>query len=260
MSGSFAPPVVMGLLSARASAAATFLAAMSFFFLSCDRLSLKNSSLSSSSSSLLMYSTVLAMRGMTTLSRALTRRLVTLIASSRMTKEVCSVASCTSTSTAFEKTVRALAICCPPLDSPVWSAPPPAVSTALNTGTLTPAMLSTLISTFFCATPTLSMTVGLMSPAAYLTSARAKLPSRKAEPMSSFALRMFRSSSRRRMVSASAFFLSRLWPFLAPTSLTFMTCRFCRVGKTFNLAPAPLIPPLRRQRRAETRCASLARL
>eukprot|EP00964_Phaeocystis_antarctica_P010287 scaffold5651_cov18-Phaeocystis_antarctica.AAC.1 len=47
-----------------------------------------------------------------------------------MTKEVCSVASCTSTSTAFEKTVRALAICCPPLDSPVWSAPPPAVSTA----------------------------------------------------------------------------------------------------------------------------------
>ena len=47
-----------------------------------------------------------------------------------MTKEVCRVASCTSTSTAFEKTVLALAICCPPLDSPVWSAPPPAASTA----------------------------------------------------------------------------------------------------------------------------------
>ena len=126
----------------------------------------------------------------------------------------------------------------------------------MNTGTLTPAMLSTLISTFFCATPTLSITVGLMSPAAYLTSARAKLPSLNAEPMSSFALRMLRSSRRRRMVRASAFFLSRLWPFLAPTSLTFMTCRFCRVGKTLSLAPAPLMPPLTRQRRPETRRAN----
>ena len=53
-----------------------------------------------------------------------------MMASSRMVKEVCSVASCTRTSTALEKTVRALAICCPPLDSPVWSAPPPAASTA----------------------------------------------------------------------------------------------------------------------------------
>jgi hypothetical protein len=72
-----------------------------------------------SSSSDLMYSTVLPIRGMTTVSSAFTRRDVTLIASSRMVNDVCSVASCTRTSTAFEKVVRAFAICCPPFDRPV---------------------------------------------------------------------------------------------------------------------------------------------
>ena len=38
-----------------------------------------------------------------------------------------------------------------------------------------------------CAVPTLSITMGLMSPAAYLTSASAKLPSRKATPTFSLA-------------------------------------------------------------------------
>ena len=89
-----------------------------------------------------------------------------------------------------------------------------------------------------CAEPTLSMTIGLMSPAAYLTSASAKLPSRKARPTFSLASRMFFSRARSRIDSASAFFLSSEWPFLAPVSFTFMTCRFWRVGKTGKRAAA----------------------
>ena len=149
---------------------------------------------------------------------------------------------------------------------PVWSCETAPVSTGLNTGTLTPAILSTRISTRFWAVPTDSITIGLMSPAAYLTSARAKLPSFMAEPISSLAcarqiprprrsagsggratvrdeagrtVRIFLSSKRRRMVSASAFFLSSEWPFLAPVSFTFITCRFCRVGKTARRAAPP---------------------
>mmetsp|Transcript_19802 Transcript_19802/g.45621 ORF Transcript_19802/g.45621 Transcript_19802/m.45621 type:complete len:270 (-) Transcript_19802:136-945(-) len=183
---------------------------ISAFFLSCERLRRKNSSRSSSSSSDLMYATVFAMRGMTTVSSALTRRLVTLIASSRMTKDVCSVASWTSTSTDLLKVVRAFAICWPPLERPVWSKlTASALSTALNTGTFTPAMLSIRVSTRFCAELTFSMTMGLMSPAAYFTSDSAKLPSLKAVPIASLASRMERSRLRSRMVSASAFFFRR---------------------------------------------------
>lgn len=114
-------------------------------------------------------------------------------------------------------------------------------------------MLSTLVSTRFCAVPTLSMMADLMSPAAYFTSAIAKLPSLKALPIASFALRIVVSSARSRIVSASAcarevdgwaggaaagggparrgggtrrrtFFLSSECPFLAPTNLSFMIC------------------------------------
>ena len=67
------------------------------------------------------------------------------------------------------------------------------MSIDLKTGTFTPAILSTRISTRFCAEPTDSMTIGLMSPAAYFTSASAKFPSRKAEPMSSLAWMHMRS-------------------------------------------------------------------
>ena len=91
-----------------------------------------------------------------------------------------------------------------------------------------------------CAVPTLSMTIGLMSPAAYLTSARAKLPSRKARPTLSLASMMFLSRARSRIERASAFFFSKEWPFFAPVSFTFITCKFCRVGKTANLAAAML--------------------
>ncbi len=107
-----------------------------------------------------MYSTVFPMRGMTTVSSALTRRLVTLIASSRIVNDVCSVASWTSTSTVLANVVRALEICWPPFERPVWSAEVDATSIALKTGTFTPAMLSTRISTRFWAEPTDSITCG----------------------------------------------------------------------------------------------------
>jgi len=38
-------------------------------------------------------------------------------------------------------------------------------------------------------------------------------------------------------VSASAFFFKSEWPFLAPTSLIFITWRFCRVGNTLSRTP-----------------------
>eukprot|EP00965_Chrysotila_dentata_P032191 1073604-Pleurochrysis_carterae.AAC.2 len=57
-------------------------------------------------------------------------------------------------------------------------------------------MLSIRVSTRLAAVPTFSITIGRMSPAAYLTSASAKLPSLKARPIASFASRMLRSRLR----------------------------------------------------------------
>ena len=65
---------------------------------------------------------MLVIFGMTTESSALTRRLVTLIASSRITNDVCSEASWTRTSTAFAKVSRAFVICCPPFEPGVVGA------------------------------------------------------------------------------------------------------------------------------------------
>ena len=66
----------------------------------------------------LMYAMVFSSLGLTTCSSAFTRRLVVLMASSRVRKAVCSEASSTSSSTADKKLLRQSATCLPPEPRP----------------------------------------------------------------------------------------------------------------------------------------------
>eukprot|EP01139_Manchomonas_bermudensis_P023433 Amastigsp_a841136_964.p2 type:complete len:106 gc:universal Amastigsp_a841136_964:300-617(+) len=100
-------------------------------------------------------------------SMALTRRFVSLMASSSVTNEVCSDASLMRCSSACEKFVRHFRICSPPLPRPVISSGSvrPPSSYCWKTGILTPATLSSSVLTLVVAWLTFSVTKTENSPA-----------------------------------------------------------------------------------------------
>mmetsp|Transcript_21315 Transcript_21315/g.31217 ORF Transcript_21315/g.31217 Transcript_21315/m.31217 type:complete len:201 (+) Transcript_21315:59-661(+) len=103
----------------------------------------KISSRSNSSNSDSMYLIVFFVRGMTTLSKAFTRRLVTLMASSRAKKEVCREASWIKFSNKVVHFLVHFSISLPPRARPYASAAAADWSVIFsNTGKRTPATLS----------------------------------------------------------------------------------------------------------------------
>mmetsp|Transcript_1245 Transcript_1245/g.2838 ORF Transcript_1245/g.2838 Transcript_1245/m.2838 type:complete len:204 (+) Transcript_1245:208-819(+) len=144
----------------------------SFFFLTIFRR--VKSSLSSSSSSLLMYEMVSAMRGSVTFSRAFTRLLVTFSASSMATKEVCSEAIFTSARRYSENLSRHAPILRPPATRPRFSLPSAPVSYWLKTGSFTPATLSVREVTRTEALMLFTKTLLRKVPAAYSACVRLK--------------------------------------------------------------------------------------
>jgi hypothetical protein len=157
-----------------------------------------------------MYETVFSNLGFTTFSRAFTLRLVVLIASSNVKKEVCNDASSTRTSTAFANADLQSWTCCPPRANPVRSVLSSAASrNGSNFGSFTPATLSCLAFTLIIALPTFSNTMCLMfSPAAYFASTSENMDAFISPPIDSLASTIRFKMCRNCMVSASLFFFN----------------------------------------------------
>mmetsp|Transcript_4236 Transcript_4236/g.13551 ORF Transcript_4236/g.13551 Transcript_4236/m.13551 type:complete len:246 (-) Transcript_4236:52-789(-) len=218
--------------AASAAALAALRASARCFFFFWTILRRKNSSRSSSSSSELMKAMVPCVFGITTFSSAFTRRFVTLIASSSTTHVVCSAAIFTRRLSVPRNFLRAALISSPPRPRPLtMDCTDVSSSSPFMPGMATPAMLLARSVALYGSILSDSCTEKEMSPATYCASVTAKCESRISRGTSSLASRSSRMILRWVIMSASAFFLSSEWPFVAPLRRVLKAIRLMRLGR-----------------------------